>query len=160
MGLDFGAQLIRSDAAKDARAREKAAQKESSKRGLFGSIGGLLGTFLPLALAPLTGGLSVAASAVVSGLGAAAGQAIGRNQGDKAVKDIKTKFGQSDTADMYSSLERMDQGAILKSGMTSAVSAYMNPMMGSLSDKAAIGHVTKGMDIGSDAYNTAISGLD
>ena len=148
MGLDFGSQLMRSDAAKDARTREKAAQEESSKRGLFGSIGGLLGTFLPLALAPFTGGMSLAASAIVSGIGAAAGQAIGRNQGDKAVKD------------MYSQLDRMDQGAILKSGITSAVSAYMNPMMGSLSDKAAISHVTDGMKVGSEQWLDAVGGLD
>lgn len=160
MGLDFGQSLMEMDADKDTRKREKAAQDESSKRGLFGSIGGLLGTFLPVLLAPVTGGLSLAAGAIASGVGAAAGQAIGRNIADKSIPDIKTKFGQSSTADMYKSLKKMDDGAILKSGLTAAVSAYTSPMLSTLSDSAKIGHMTKGMDIGSSGYNQAISDLN
>ena len=82
MGLDFGQGLMTRDANKDAKKREKAAQDETDKRGLFGSIGGLLGTFLPVLLAPVTGGLSLAAGAVFAGVSSAAGQAIGRAIGD------------------------------------------------------------------------------
>tara|TARA_R110002012_G_scaffold195978_2_gene364220 strand:+ start:3881 stop:4636 length:756 start_codon:yes stop_codon:yes gene_type:complete len=160
MALDFGEGQMTLDAKADSQTRQQAAQDEHSKRGLFGSIGGLLGTFLPVLLAPVTGGLSLAASAVLSGVGAAAGQAIGRNQADKAIPDIKTKFGQADTADMYKSLDNIDNGAILKSGLSAATSSYMSPMMGSLSDNAAIDYVTKSLPVGSDAYNQAISGLN
>ena len=160
MGLDFGGMLMKRDADADAKARQDAAQKETSKRGIFGSIGGLLGTFLPVLLAPVTGGLSLAAGAIASGVGAAAGQAIGRNLADKSIPDIKTKFGQSDTQDMYESLQRQDDGAIIKAGMSAAVQGYFNPMTSTLSDTAKIDHFTKGLDVGSDAYFDALKDVD
>lgn len=58
--------------------KAKKEQEKKSKGGLFGSIGGALGTVAGLALAPVTGGASLALAGAAGGaLGSAAGQALG-----------------------------------------------------------------------------------
>ena len=52
-------------------------KKKAEKSGLFGSIGGLGGGILGAALAPATGGLSVAGPILGSALGSGAGSALG-----------------------------------------------------------------------------------
>lgn len=58
--------------------KAKKEQKKKEKGGMLGSVGGLLGTAAGVALAPVTGGASLALAGGIGGaLGSAAGQAIG-----------------------------------------------------------------------------------
>ena len=57
---------------------QEEAQKKEKKKGLFGSIGSTLGTIAGAALAPVTGGTSLAATAIGAGIGGAVGSAGGQ----------------------------------------------------------------------------------
>jgi hypothetical protein len=52
-----------------------------SAPGIFGGLGGVLGTLAGLALAPVTAGMSTVASAATMGLGASIGGSIGSGLG-------------------------------------------------------------------------------
>ena len=137
MGLSFGKQLLIKDANEDMREQEKWAREESKSRGLFGSIGGLLGAFLPIVLAPLTGGLSLLATAAVAGIGSAAGTKLGTMFGDKQVDDVQTRFGQSTLASLHDSLDENDTAAWMKAGLQAGLMSGMGGFIAGGAGKAS-----------------------
>lgn len=71
-------QMFQAQAQAKALKEQQEAEDKARKGKIFGSVGGMLGG---LALAPLTGGMSIPAAAAVTGAGQAAGGALGSMAG-------------------------------------------------------------------------------
>lgn len=106
-------------------------EAERQKRGgLFGSIGGLAGGLLGAALAPVTGGASLA---FVSGLGSALGSGLGQSLGAGKSRDVDrsgTVFGQQSFRDVEQASRDFTKGIrerALVSGLTTAATAGLSP---------------------------------
>ena len=119
MSVYIGDALLTRDINEDIKAQEEWAQKEAASRSKWGSIGGTVGGLLPLALAlvPGIGQMallsSVAGSAILGGATSGLGTWLGNRHGDKAVKDIKTKFRQGDLDTMRTSMDDLDTSRII-----------------------------------------------
>lgn len=103
------ANMANTSAASQAIAEREAeeAAKKKKKSGMLGKIGGLVGG---LALAPFTGGMSLPMAAGMTGLGSAAGSALGQAVGGGGV----------------------DTGSALSSGLTGAVAGGLGKLGGAV----------------------------
>ena len=97
--------------------QQRAEAKRQKKGGLFGSIGGLAGGLLGAALAPVTGGASLA---LASGLGTALGKGLGERFGAGKSVDYDssgTVYGQQSFRDIDESSEEFNKGILERAGM-------------------------------------------
>jgi hypothetical protein len=117
----------------DQRSLERAQRAEAERQkkgGLFGTVAGLGGGLLGAALAPLTGGASLALGA---GLGTAAGTFLGESLGagkSKKVDRSGTVYGQEQFRDVEQASRDYTKGKLeraLASGGKAALSAYASP---------------------------------
>jgi hypothetical protein len=109
---------------------QRAEAKRQKKGGLFGSIGGIAGGLLGAALAPVTGGASLA---LVSGLGTALGRGVGERLGagkSRSVDRTGTVFGQQSFRDVEEASRDFTRGIgerALVSGLKAAATAGLAP---------------------------------
>ena len=134
MSVYIGDALLTRDINEDIKAQEEWAQKEAASRSKWGSIGGTVGGLLPLALAlvPGIGQMallsSVAGSAILGGATSGLGTWLGNRHGDKAVKDIKTKFRQGDLDTMRTSMDDLDTSRIDPGVITPEIAAEVGDL--------------------------------
>ncbi len=98
--------------------QQRAEAKRQKKGGLFGSIGGIAGGLLGAALAPVTGGASLA---LVSGLGTALGKGLGERFGAGKAVDYDssgTVFAQQAFRDVDEASEDFNQGILERAGVS------------------------------------------
>ena len=97
--------------------QQRAEGKRQKRGGLFGSLGGLGGGLLAAALAPVTGGASLALAA---GLGTALGRGIGERLGAGKAVDYDssgTVYGQQSFRDMDEASEDFNKGILGRAGV-------------------------------------------
>ena len=136
--INIGSKLLGRDVSLDDIAHAAWLQKEGSSQGMFGSIGGLLGAFLPVILptigallAPVTGGLSTAlfgmgtaANAAWAGIGSGIGSYLGGNYGANQVDDYKGHFRRSTRASDKDALSEQILADAITSAATTATTEY------------------------------------
>jgi len=120
----------------DIRKLERQQRKEARRQkrgGFFGSLGSLAGGLLGVALAPLTGGSSLALTAAAAGLGAGLGKRAGEGIGagrSKKYDSSGTVYGQQAFRDVNQAsrdyTRSMGERA-LTTGLNTALSTYLSP---------------------------------
>jgi len=122
----------RSDMKKLERQQKKEARRQK-RGGLFGSLGSIAGGLLGAALAPATGGASLA---LFSGLGSAAGKRVGEGLGagkSKSYDSSGTVYGQQSFKDLDQASSDYTRGMgerALVSGLQTALTAGLSPSGG------------------------------
>ena len=135
--------------------------KRQKKGSTFGSIGRLAGGLLGAALAPITGGASLAIGA---GLGAGLGTRIGEGFGAGKTK----KYDKSGTVFYQQELKDVQQASrdytrdmgrrALGAGLDTAASVYFNPSsMYKESNPFRKGYLARTFGIGGDAYASKVT---
>jgi len=135
--------------------------KRQKKGSTFGSIGRLAGGLLGAALAPITGGASLAIGA---GLGAGLGTRIGEGLGAGKTK----KYDKSGTVFYQQELKDVQQASrdytrdmgrrALGAGLNTAASVYFNPSsMYKESNPFRKGYLARTFGIGGDAYASKVT---
>jgi len=135
--------------------------KRQKKGSTFGSIGRLAGGLLGAALAPITGGASLAIGA---GLGAGLGTRIGEGLGAGKTK----KYDKSGTVFYQQELKDVQQASrdytrdmgrrALGAGLDTAASVYFNPSsMYKESNPFRKGYLARTFGIGGDAYASKVT---
>jgi hypothetical protein len=121
-----------SDMKKLERQQRKEARRQK-RGGLFGSAGSIAGGLLGVALAPLTGGSSLALTAAAAGLGAGLGKRAGEGLGAGKSREYDssgTVYGQQDFRDVNQASRDYTRGMgerALATGLNTALSTYLNP---------------------------------
>lgn len=157
MAIDLGAALLEKDYNEELRNAMEHYRKKGKSQGLWGQLGGMGAQGLAVAL--LSGGMSVPAMALAGGLANAAGTYLGGQIGAAGYDDYDAKFGQETIGDLSSTLSDSLLTSALSSGITSAASSAA---MGLGAGDAAAGKISEeAMEAGlTDAAKKSLTSLE